>query len=92
MNRFQPQNSGTSRANLIAQMNRNFAELDRESVTKQYKDKDNNSMVLGALPDGEFGIEFSDGTVTFLRITKDGIVLNDGTNDRLLLGKQEDGF
>lgn len=89
--RFTPIGSGSSAAER-AQVNKNFAALDREAVTKEFKDASGNSLVMGKLSDDRFGIEFSDGTVTFLSITKDGLVLNDGTNDRLLLGKQENGF
>lgn len=40
----------------------------------------------------EYGMSISDGTTTFLKITKDGMILNDGTNNRLLIGKSTSGF
>ena len=40
----------------------------------------------------ESGFSISDGTITFISITKDGILLNDGVTDRILLGKDEGGF
>lgn len=90
--RFMPIGANSDIEELRRVVNANFAQLDSEAVAKQFKDGNNNSMLIGVLSDGTYGIEFSDGSVTFLKITKDGIVLNDGTNDRLLLGKQEDGF
>lgn len=91
-NRFTPLNPSTSQAAAFAQINKNFAELDREAVTKKFKDGDGNEFIQGKLPDGEFGFSFSDGTVTFLKVTKNGLVLNDGTNDRILIGKSTGGF
>jgi len=38
------------------------------------------------------GFSISDGTTTFISITKDGFVMNDGENDRVLIGKDEGGF
>lgn len=37
-------------------------------------------------------IEVKDGTKTFVAINKDGFVLNDGDNDRVLAGFQKGGF
>lgn len=112
-NRFTPLNPSTSQAAAFAQINKNFAELDREAVTKKFKDGDGNDLLIGKTGDqtfgmkmstedstievgklssGEYGFSFSDGTVTFLKMTKDGLVLNDGTNDRILIGKSTGGF
>lgn len=55
MNRFQPQNSKTTQTNLIAQMNRNFAVLDRETVTKVFSGAGNTKLIQGQVDDGRFG-------------------------------------
>lgn len=51
-----------------------------------------SSITIGFNTDGQLGVHISDGTVLFVSITKIGLVVNDGTNDRLLLGKDEGGF
>lgn len=38
------------------------------------------------------GLVIKNAQVTFLSITQNGMVLNDGTNDRVLIGKQIGGF
>lgn len=112
-NRFNPMNPNASQSALVQQLNRNFSELDREAVTKVFKDGPDSTLSMGKtgentfgikmttgdstidvgkLPDGDIGIGFSDGTTTFLKLTQDGLVLNDGINDRVLIGKQTGGF
>lgn len=49
-------------------------------------------IVLGKLESGNYGIAISDGSITFITITKDGILMNDGVTDRILIGKQDGGF
>lgn len=95
------------------QINQNFAKLDAEVTTKQFRgnngeslligktgddtfgikmSSDDSTIELGQLQDGSYGFSFNDGSVTFMTFTKDGIVLNDGTNDRILIGKSTGGF
>ncbi len=38
------------------------------------------------------GLVITDGIITFISITKDGLIMNDGTNDRVLIGKDPGGF
>lgn len=74
-------------------INENFRQFANQFRTNIIKDEDGNAvMIVGALPDGGYGLSFSDGTTTFLTITRDGIILNDGTNDRVIIGKDAGGF
>jgi hypothetical protein len=59
-NVFKRINSTTSMPGMVAQINDNFAKLDRESTTKQFKDNQGNTMLLGNLQDGQFGMSLLD--------------------------------
>lgn len=88
-NRFLPITEGTSQSQLLSMLNKNFAELDSDNVTKVFQgDNKQPAVVVGKLPDGRYGIYFSDGTVTTI-ITASGFEQNDGTNDRVFLGNEE---
>lgn len=92
-NKFVPISPQAGFDQSISQINRNFQELDREAVTKVFYGPNHKPAVtIGRIGDESYGISFSDGTTTFLTLTKDGIILNDGTNDRILIGKDEGGF
>ena len=49
-NRFMPIPFGTDPSQMIAAMNRNFAELDNENVSKVFYGNTGVSMVIGKLP------------------------------------------
>lgn len=52
-------------------------------------DGSNNTITI----DGDIGgFNITNNDVTFLSLTKDGIILNDGTNNRVLIGYQKNGF
>lgn len=88
-NRFIPIPGGTGSAQILAMVNKNFAELDNENVAKTFNGTNGEpAVIVGRLPDGRYGIYFSDGTVTTI-ITAKGMEQNDGTNDRLFLGNEE---
>lgn len=61
-NRFLPITAGTSDAQTLALINKNFAELDNESVTKVYRGQNgHNAIVEGKLPyENGFGSLFYD--------------------------------
>lgn len=75
-------------------INDNFSRLQDRFRTNVIKDAEtgNTAMIIGKLPNGQYGISFSDGTTVFMTMTKDGIILNDGTDDRVLIGKDVGGF
>jgi hypothetical protein len=50
------------------------------------------TITFGFNKDQVLGLQIYDGSTIFLSITKDGIVLNDGTTDRVLIGKSTGGF
>lgn len=67
--------------------------ISNEQIVKIIKsDLTTESIKIGKLSEGSYGLSFSDGDVTLLTITKDGLLLSDGTNDRMIIGKDEDGF
>jgi hypothetical protein len=49
-------------------VNNNFAKLDREVTTKQFKDRLGNTMTIGNLQDDQFGISMLDANGTGLFI------------------------
>lgn len=51
-NKFQPINPGTSPSAMAAQMNANFARLDRETVTKVFKGATQTQYIQGQQADG----------------------------------------
>lgn len=55
-NVFQPINPQSSQSNAMAQINQNFARLDREAVTKVFKGPNGPRVIQGALPYGGYGI------------------------------------
>ena len=74
-NKFVPVNPGSDFKAATNQINRNFAELDREAVTKTFKGPNStNAIIEGRLPDGKYG-----------RLQSDP----DGTR-RILLGQAPD--
>lgn len=78
---------------IVRQLNEWGRRISNEEITRVIKsDQTTEAMKIGALGDNKFGISFSDGDVTLLTITKDGLVMNDGTNNRLLIGVDENGF
>jgi hypothetical protein len=72
--RFMPINSSSTAAQ-VAQINKNFAELDREAVTKTFKGPGGKHSILqGKLPNDRYGQIYYD---------------NDGTA-RILIGQSPD--
>lgn len=72
----------------LGQLNDMVRQLNREQVTKTFKGDDGEpAVIIGRLPSGDYGIQFSDGTVT-TTITAASIVQNDGEDDRLFLGNE----
>lgn len=64
-------------------------------------DSSNNRISIGKLPNiqnqyavnlTDQGLNITDGVTTFLSITKDGIIMNDGETDRVLIGVDVGGF
>lgn len=76
-NRFIPINAGTSQEQVLAMVNKNFAELDNENVTKVYRGANGNVAIIeGKLPySGGFGT---------LQYDQDG-------NSRIIIGIDPDG-
>jgi len=96
--RFQNINSDMSQADIVAAMNRNFQALDGEAVTKLIKQAVGQpAMISGQMPDGNFGELFygtgdNPPTMTIGQLpTGFGQVINDGTNNRILIGQAPDG-
>lgn len=78
---------------IIRQLNEWGRLISNESTTRVIRsDMTTEAVTIGDLGGGKYGISLSDGKTTFLTIFKDGIILNDGTNDRILIGKDEGGF
>lgn len=78
---------------VVAQVNewaRLISNEDRVKIIKS--DQTTEAIRIGELEDGSHGLSFSDGDTTFLTITKDGLILNDGVTDRILIGKDVGGF
>ena len=93
MSGLRPLSTQNSQGQNYGQINDMIRKLNKEQQTKTYNGANGKPAVtIGKLPNGEYGLGFSDGTTTFLTITKDGIILNDGSNDRVLIGKDEGGF
>lgn len=90
---FRPISSKNSYGQNLGQVNDMVRQLNKEQQTKTFNGTNGEpAVIIGKLGTGEYGLSFSDGETTFLTITKDGIVLNDGTTDRVLIGKDEGGF
>lgn len=78
-NRFLPLRSGTDIDQLIAILNKNFGELDGETITKVFLGANNRvAIIQGKLPyEGGYGELFYDSTGTprlLIGITPDGDV------------------
>ncbi len=90
---LRPLNSQNSLPQNLGQINDMVRQLNHESQTKTFNGANGKPAVtIGKLASGDYGLSFSDGTITFLTITQDGIILNDGTTDRILIGKDVGGF
>lgn len=90
---LRPLHTKNSLGQNFAQVNDMMRKVNNEQRVKVfYGDNGRPAVTIGKLANGEYGLSFGDGTTTFLTITKDGLVLNDGTNDRILIGKDEGGF
>lgn len=55
--------------------------LDRQAYTQQTLVEGDNRQ-----------ININDGDITYVRINKDGFLLSDGQTNRIIMGKQENGF
>ena len=94
-NRFMPLNPGSSLPDIIAQINKNFAALDNESVTKKFGQGD-ESVIIGKKADGTIGLSFSQeggDEITIGRGTDGSIGLRfrDQAGVEVLVGKKADG-
>lgn len=68
-NRFLPIAANTDPAQQLTIINNNFAELDGETYTKVYKDKNGvPSMIIGVLPDGTTGLVIAKAGVNVLTL------------------------
>lgn len=67
-NKFTPINPTASQSAVINQINRNFSSLDSEANLKQYKDRDGNRMLSGAVSNDTFGTVFYDNQGRLLMI------------------------
>ena len=84
---LRPLSTQNSQGQNYGQVNDMIRQINREATTKTYKGSNGEPAVtIGKLSTGEYGIEFTDGTVT-TTITAKKILQNDGTNDRLLMGE-----
>lgn len=73
---------------IVRQLNEWGRRISNEEITKIIKsDQTTEAMKIGALGDNKFGISFSDGDVTLLTITKDGLAMYDENHQRFLLGR-----
>ena len=73
---------------IVRQLNEWGRRISNEEITKIIKsDQTTEAMKIGALGDNKFGISFSDGDVTLLTITKDGLAMFDESHQRFLLGR-----
>lgn len=61
-NRFKPIHPGSDQRNIVAQINSNFADLDRESVVKQFKGNTGETLTIGKTGDDTLGINVMQGT------------------------------
>lgn len=62
-------------------------------VKKKYTGQNKTDTLNGKIriEDGNNRLVIEDNAVEVINITKDGLALNDGTNNRLLLGRWPDG-
>lgn len=75
--RFTPLNPSASLNNLVAQVNKNFAVLDNENVTKVFKNGSSNAVVIGRYS-ADAGMRY-------------GLLISDGTGvPRILIGQAPD--
>lgn len=67
--------------------NNNLISKDTGATRYRYDDTGTQISIDGRLDDGDYGLQFSDGTVT-TTIKAGEFVQNDGTTDRLFLGNE----
>jgi len=67
--------------------NANLISKDQGAAKYQYDDSGDQVSVSGELSDGDYGLQFSDGTVT-TTIKAGSFKQNDGTNDRIFMGDE----
>lgn len=67
-NAFLPLNENAPTAQLVAQINSNFSKIDAEVTTKQFKDNNGNTMIIGNLQNSQFGMSLLDKNGTGLFI------------------------
>jgi hypothetical protein len=73
-NRFIPLAPGSEQDALVMAINRNFAELDNESVVKTFNGPNGKpALVFGKLPNGKYGL-----------------IIYEGTTARVLIGQSPD--
>lgn len=92
--RFVPVNPGTSLEQALAVINRNFAELDSESVTKTYNGPNGKPAIIeGKLNHGFYGMAYADqdgNTVKLIGFDTNGdfieITVKDGEDAYSVLG------
>lgn len=58
--KFNPLNPNSDLATLIAQLNKNFAQLDQATVTQVFKKGENNAIIFGRYADDRYGLLISD--------------------------------
>lgn len=106
-NRFQPIQPGTDQSQLLAVLNKNFAELDNETVTRLFYNSEGNvGGIFGQLPNGlGSGIELFDtagraSIVAYidssgnpvLKVAKSGSDAVTGSDDELILNSAQNNL
>lgn len=106
-NRFLPLRSGTDMDQLLAILNKNFGELDGETITKVFSvSQSNPGFIQGKLPNGlgyGFLMYTPDNKVAIacyidangqpvLRVAKEGFDAVTGTNDQLIFNSAQNIF
>jgi len=67
-NRFMPIGTGTDTNIMLAQINQNFAQLDAEAVTKQFKGNSGEVLTLGKTGDQTLGMKVTQTTTAGVNI------------------------
>lgn len=87
-NKFNPVSAGTALPNAIAQFNKNFAELDREAVTKKFGSGD-NQVIIGKAGDN-VGLVVGESAESQVIVGKTdpfvGMVVGDIASDAIIYG------
>lgn len=95
-NRFMPVSAGTDPEIAMAQINQNFAQLDNEAVTKQFKGNSGETLSIGKTGDQTLGMKVTQGTNIAMQIgkynaTRYGLLFYDANGiPAILIGQSPD--